>query len=189
MIFARSTSLLALAATAALAAAGAIATPVSAEAQLRGAVDRAAGRAVIRNAERRATQARAGTQSCRAIPQKCAGMRREEAARRILASRYPNERIQSESFLRNRDGSIARDPRTGEARRVDYVLFADGRVSRRFEVTSQHSDKRAQLAKEVRIFERHADGTRRRDGVYVRDRATGRLVPVNPGPSQVIRFH
>ena len=159
-----------------------------AQAQALGAAERAAARAAVR-AQLRSAERRTITISCRGIPQKCAGLRREEAARRILASRYPNERIQAETYLRNPDGSIARDYQTGTARRIDFVMFADGRVSRRFEITSQHADKRDQLAKEMRIFDRQADGRRRTGRVYVRDRETDGLVPIDPRPSQLMRFN
>lgn len=126
---------------------------------------------------------------CRAIPEKCAGLRREAAAERVLASRYPNERIQAEAYLVNRNGRRALDLKTKSGRRIDFVLFSGNRVSRRFEVTSQRADKTAQLAKERRILTLRRDGTARRGPVYVRDRSTGRLAPVRREPSEVIRFH
>jgi hypothetical protein len=114
---------------------------------------------------------------------------REDAARRILASRYPNERIQSETYLLNRDGSRAIDPVTRQARRIDFVLFSEGQFTRRFEVTSQFADKRAQLAIEQRILTRHSNGRRRTGPVYVYDRQNKRMVPVPAQVSQVVRFN
>jgi len=126
---------------------------------------------------------------CRAIAVKCAGLRREASAERILADRYPSERIQSETYLLNRNGRNAIDPKTQTARRIDYVMFSGDKVSRRFEVTSQRADKTAQLAKERRILTTRQNGTPRRGPLYVRDRQSGRLTPVSPVPSEVIRFH
>ena len=125
---------------------------------------------------------------CRAIAVKCAGLRREASAERILRDRYPNERIQSETYLLNRNGRRAIDPQTKSGRRIDYVMFSRDKVSRRYEVTSQNADKRAQLAKEQRILTSRKDGTARRGPVYIRDRQSGRLTPVRPVPSEVIRF-
>ena len=186
--------------------------PMPAQAQLFGAIERsavrAAGRAAVRSAERGAVEraamrrtsgtaprdstrraAHSATSPCVAIPQKCAGLRREAAAQRILASKYPSERVQSETYLLNRNGRRAHDPQTGKARRVDFVLFSREGYTRRYEVTSQNADKRAQLAREQRILTQRRNGARRTGPVYVRDRATGRLVPVRPEPSKLMRFH
>ncbi len=182
--------------------------PAPASAQILGAVGRSAARAATQsaqrqgirqaavrqantNASRAATRrvARSVEQPCAAIPQKCAGLRREAAAQRILASKYPSERVQSETYLLNRNGRRAHDPQTGKARRVDFVLFSREGYTRRYEVTSQHADKRAQLAREQRILTQRRNGARRTGPVYVRDRATGRLVPVKPEPSKLMRFH
>ena len=182
--------------------------PAPASAQILGAVGRSAARAAAQSAQRqgirqaavrqaRANASRAATrhvarpaaQPCAAIPQKCAGLRREAAAQRILAGKYPSERIQSETYLLNRNGRRAHDPKTGKGRRVDFVLFSREGYTRRYEVTSQHADKRAQLAREQRILTQRRNGSRRTGPVYVRDRATGRLVPARPEPSKLMRFH
>lgn len=177
---------------------GMLVAPVPLSAQVLGAAERAAARAAARNAvgqsERRVVGRAAVRETkprppCTAIPQKCAGLLREDAARRILASRYPNERIQSETYLLNRNGTRAIDPVTGQARRVDFVLFNEGNFTRRFEVTSQHANKRAQLAIEQRILTRHSNGRRRTGPVYVYDRQNKRMVPVPPQVSQVVRFN
>jgi hypothetical protein len=172
-----------------------------AHAQIAGAVRSAAARAAVRTAERgavvriaeRKVAARAVTRqpvrtSCSATKNKCASLPREAAAQRILAGRYPNERIQPETYLRNRNGTRAIDPKTGKGRRIDFVLFSRDGYTRRYEVTSQTADKRAQLAKEQRILAHRRNGRLRNGPVYVRDRSTGRLVPVRSGPSKIIRF-
>ena len=177
---------------------GMLAAPVPLSAQVLGAAERAAARAAargaVRNSERRLVGRAAVRQErvrppCTAIPQKCAGLLREDAARRILASRYPNERIQSETFLLNRDGTRAIDPVTRQGRRIHVVLFSEGNFTRRFEVTSQYADKRAQLAIEQRILSLHSNGRRRTGPVYVYDRQTKRMVPVPAQDSRVVRFN
>lgn len=165
----------------------------SAWAQVAGAARNAAARAAARSVEQRAAtrvaaKPKVRRSACAAMANKCAGIRREVSARRVLAGKYPNERIQSETYLLNRNGRRAIDPQTGKARRVDFVLFSRDGHTRRFEVTSQRADKRAQLAREQRIQTQRRSGTRRSGPVYVRDRATGKLVPAGPQPSKVIRF-
>lgn len=165
----------------------------SAYAQVAGAARNAAARAAARSVEQGAAtrvvaRQKVSRPACAAIANKCAGIRREAAARRVLSGKYPNERIQSETYLLDRNGRRAIDPQTGKGRRVDFVLFSRDGHTRRFEVTSQRADKRAQLAREQRIQAQRRSGSRRTGPVYVRDRATGKLVPVGPQPSKVIRF-
>lgn len=181
-----------------LAAFGLVSAPIPLSAQVLGAAERAATRAAARSAVRNSERTVVGRAvvrpdsrraPCTAIPQKCAGLLREDAARRILASRYPNERIQAETYLLNRDGTRAIDPVTRQARRIDFVLFSEGNFTRRIEVTSQHANKRAQLAIEQRILTRHSNGRRRTGPVYVFDRQNKRMVPVPAQVSQVERFN
>ncbi|WP_295457042.1 hypothetical protein [uncultured Thiodictyon sp.] len=134
----------------------------------------------------------AAPKPCQGVINKCDGVRREVIAQRLIRERFPSERIQSETYLRNREGSIALDPKTGMGRRIDYVNLSDGRVVRRFEITAQHVDKAPQLAKERRIFRYRADGSPRQsgDGIFVRDRETSQLAPVSPAShTEVMRLH
>ena len=62
-------------------------------------------------------------------------------------------------FVKN--GSIKKDPITGEARRVDFVVSDGKKVINSIEVTSLTADKTDQIAKENRI--RNAGGN------YIRD--------------------
>jgi len=140
-------------------------------------------------AERNIVRADRPTAKCFAIANKCLGLGREANASRLLSERFPHARVQSETYLLTPTGRRAIDPVTKMARRVDFSLLSDGRVAKRFEVTSQFASKSEQLAREERIFSFRADGSRRTRGLYARDRTTGRLVPVNPGPSQVMRLH
>ena len=106
------------------------------------------------------------------IKNKVDGLAREKEVREELEKRYPEEegyQIISEAYLRDKDGNIVKDPVTGEASRIDYVVVKDGKVVDSIEVTSQTADKTEQTAKEERI--REAGGT------YIRDK-DGNLVKI-----------
>ena len=110
------------------------------------------------------------------------GAARQEAVQAELMRDYPEEQgyhIESEVYLRNQDGSVARDPLVQEGnvlegtRRLDFVVIKDGQVIKSVEVTSETAPKALQSAKEDRI--------REAGGNYVLDRSTGKLVPFAPG--------
>ena len=104
------------------------------------------------------------------IQNKMDGLEREKEVDEELQKKYPPEEgyeIIPEAYLRDKDGNIVRDPETGEARRVDFVVVKDGKVVDSVEVTSKTADKTEQSAKENRI--------RETGGNYVRDSA-GNLV-------------
>lgn len=106
------------------------------------------------------------------IQNKLDGLEREKEVAEELQKKYPPEEgyeIIPEAYLRDKNGNIVRDPETGEARRVDFVVVKDGKVVDSVEVTSKTADKTEQSAKENRI--RDAGGN------YVRDSA-GNLVEV-----------
>lgn len=106
------------------------------------------------------------------IKNKMDGLAREKEVAEELEKKYPKERgydIISEAYLRDKDGHIVRDPETGEARRVDFVVVKDGKVVDSVEVTSMTADKVAQNAKEKRI--------RDVGGNYIRD-DNGNLVEI-----------
>ena len=108
------------------------------------------------------------------IQNKIDGLAREEEVSEELKEKYPPEEgyeIVSEAYLRDKDGKIVRDPESGEARRIDFVIIKDGKVVDSVEVTSKTADKTAQSAKESRI--RDAGGN------YVRD-SNGNLVEIPP---------
>ena len=108
------------------------------------------------------------------IQNKIDGLAREEEVSEELKEKYPPEEgyeIVSEAYLRDKDGKIVRDPETGEARRIDFVIVKDGKVVDSVEVTSKTADKTAQSAKETRI--------REAGGNYVRDN-NGNLVEIPP---------
>jgi hypothetical protein len=98
------------------------------------------------------------------IQNKIDGLRREAEVEKELKVKYPSEEgytINSEAYLRNKDGDIVKDPVTGERRRIDYAVVKDGKVIDSVEVTSKTADKTEQTAKEDRI--------RENGGNYIRD--------------------
>lgn len=107
-----------------------------------------------------------------AIKNKLDGLAREQEVAQELEKQYPPEKgyqIVSEAYLRDKDGNIVKDPVTGQARRIDFVVVKDGKVVDSIEVTSKTADKTEQIAKEDRI--RDAGGN------YIRDN-NGNLVQV-----------
>lgn len=111
------------------------------------------------------------------------GAAREEALGDELAREYPKEdgyTIESQCPIRDQTGGIAIDPKTGESRRLDFVVIKNREIVESIEVTSETADKTAQLAKEQRI--------RDTGGNFVKDRETGDLVRFAPGvQTEVVR--
>lgn len=101
------------------------------------------------------------------------GANREELAFEALKNEFPEEdgyKIEREQYLRDENGNIVKDPETGEARRVDFVVTKDGKVVKSVEVTSETAPKDAQIAKEERI--RDAGGN------FIKVRGTDQLVEI-----------
>lgn len=106
------------------------------------------------------------------IKNKDDGLAREKEVAGELEKKYPPEKgnqIVPEAYLRDKDGNIVKDPVTGEARRIDFVVVKDGKVVDSVEVTSKTADKTEQSAKEERI--------RGAGGNYIRDK-DGNLVQI-----------
>lgn len=104
------------------------------------------------------------------IKNKEEGLRRESEVESDLEEEYPESEgyeVVSEAYLRDKDGNIVRDPETGEARRIDFVVIKDGEVVDSVEVTSKTADKTAQTAKEERIRENGGNYVRTKDGTLV----------------------
>jgi hypothetical protein len=104
------------------------------------------------------------------------GLRRESEVEKELKEKYPESegyKIEKEVYLRDKDGKIVKDPVTGEARRIDFVVTKDGKVVDSIEVTSKTADKTDQMDKEQRI--------REAGGNYIKD-SNGNLVEI---PSDV----
>jgi len=99
------------------------------------------------------------------------GKNREDAAHEELKKEYPESegyKIEREQYLRDKDGNIVKDPVTGEARRIDFVVTKDGKVVKSVEVTSEKAPKEPQTEKENRI--------REEGGIFIKDRETGELI-------------
>lgn len=106
------------------------------------------------------------------LPNKEEGLRREIEVGEDLEEKYPEEdgyKIESEVYLRDENGDIAKDKETGESRRIDYVVIKDGKVVDSIEVTSKTADKTEQSAKEERI--------RENGGNYIKD-SDGNLIEI-----------
>ena len=101
------------------------------------------------------------------LPNKEEGLRREAEVEKELEKKYPESEgyeIVSEAYLRDSEGKIVRDPETGEARRIDFVVVKDGQVVDSIEVTSETADKTDQTAKEERIRDAGGNYIRTSDG-------------------------
>lgn len=108
------------------------------------------------------------------IKNKQDGLERERKVEEELKSQYPESEgydVLSEVYLRDKNGSIVKDPVTGEARRIDFVVVKGEKVVDSIEVTSKTADKTEQSAKEARI--------RDNGGNYLRD-TNGKLVEILP---------
>ena len=102
------------------------------------------------------------------IENKKTGMEREKSVLNDLKEQYPGATILSETYLRDKNGNIVRDPETNAARRLDFVVIQDGKVVDSVEVTSKTADKDAQIAKENRIRENGGNYIKTDDGKLVR---------------------
>ena len=112
------------------------------------------------------------------IPNKVSGSAREARVGGKLDGKFGKPNVLRERYLRDANGKIVRDPKTGEARRVDFVVKGKDGKGTSVEVTSKTADKRDQINKEGRI--RAAGGT------YVRDPKTKKLIEVRD-TSRIIR--
>ncbi|WP_205836537.1 RHS repeat domain-containing protein [Iodobacter violaceini] len=106
------------------------------------------------------------------------GDRRHQEFNEIIKAENTHAKIQSECYLRDKNGKSVKDPITGERRRVDTAVIENGKA-KTYEVTSTSADKQEQLAKEGRIM---GNG-----GNYIRDRSTGELIPTS-GLSEIVRL-
>jgi hypothetical protein len=112
-----------------------------------------------------------------------AGRAREANTEAALKEQYRGTQgatVQREQYLRNADGTIAKDPVSGEARRIDHVVIENGTALRSVETTSKAADKSAQINKELRI--------REGGGTFIRDRTTRQLVDLSSVPTDLRRI-
>ena len=88
-----------------------------------------------------------------------------------LSDKYPESEgysIVKEAYLRDKDGNVVKDEKTGEARRIDFIVIKDGKVVDSVEVTSKTADKVGQTAKEYRIREAGGNYIKDNDGNLVK---------------------
>lgn len=107
------------------------------------------------------------------------GARREAQFGKSLSDQFGSGAVQGQVYLRNSDGTIARDA-FGSARRLDFAVIKDGKVKGLYEVTSPTANKNAQQFKEQ--FIRESGGT------YIRDRQTGNLIDVSKKPTRRVNI-
>lgn len=119
-----------------------------------------------------------------AIENKIEGEIREDRFYHGLLKDYASDQgflIEDEVYLRDKDGNIVKDPITGEARRVDFVVIKDDKVIKSYEVTSLTAPKEDQMGKEGRIREIGGD--------YMKDNATGKLIQFDDNvTTEVVRL-
>lgn len=95
-----------------------------------------------------------------------------------IRAKHPNATIQCQCYLRDAQGKSARDPVTGERRRVDTAVIQNERAQT-YEVASMTAAKDYQFDKESSILDV--------SGSFIRDRTNRDLVPVN-GVSELVRL-
>ena len=101
---------------------------------------------------------------CTVVQNKMDGCRRENEVAKDLEKQYPEKEgnhVLRERELCDKEGNPVIDEKTGQKRRVDFVVVKDGKVIDMVEVTSKTAPKRDQLAKEYRI--------RDNGGNYIKD--------------------
>ena len=102
---------------------------------------------------------------------KLEGTAREEKVMEDLISKNGEDNVIREAFLRDKDGVPIKDPETGEARRIDFIVKQGKKIIESIEVTSETASKTAQVAKEKRILEEAA----KRGGAFIKDKS-GELI-------------
>lgn len=98
------------------------------------------------------------------------GRMREKLVVQQLRKQFPEATVQNQVYLRDVNGKRVVDKVSGTSRRLDHVVVQNGKVIKIVETTSPAANKFDQALKEESI--------KRAGGVYVRDRATGRLVDI-----------
>lgn len=113
------------------------------------------------------------------VVNKQASIAREQSAGLNLRIQYPDGSVQSEKYLRDANNVIIKDPITGKARRIDFVVFVGDAAVDSVEVTSLNAPKGQQILRENRI--------RNAGGIYVLDVRTGKLVDISAVQTRILR--
>ena len=102
---------------------------------------------------------------------KLEGTAREEKVLEDLVSKNGKDNVIREALLRDKDGIPIKDPVTGEARKIDFIVTKGKKIIESIEVTSETASKTAQMAKENRILEEAA----KHGGAFIKDKS-GELI-------------
>lgn len=94
------------------------------------------------------------------------GTAREEQVMKDLVSKNGENNIIREALLRNKDGIPIKDPESGEARKIDFIVTKGEKVIESIEVTSETADKTSQMAKQARILEQ----AEKQGGAFIKDK-------------------
>lgn len=95
------------------------------------------------------------------------GTAREEKVLDDLISKNGEDNVIREALLRDKDGVPIKDPETGEARRIDFIVTQGKKIIESIEVTSETADKTLQMAKQTRILEEAVE----RGGAFIKDKS------------------
>lgn len=106
------------------------------------------------------------------IKNKLEGTAREEKVLKKLLEKYDDSKVIREAFIRDANGLPIKDIKTGEARRIDFIITDGKKVIESIEVTSPTADKILQIDKERRILEQAWD----MGGAFIKDPRTGELI-------------
>lgn len=112
-----------------------------------------------------------------------AGKRREGKVFKKLISEFGEENVLREQYIRDSLGNIIKDPVTGEARRIDFIVIKGKKVIKSIEVTSEDALKGRQILKECRIREEAKKG----GGAFIRDFNTGKMFKISENIDTEIR--
>ena len=130
-----------------------------------------ADKPLAKNVEKETEAHTEGQEVKKPIDNKADGLEREKQVKADLKKQYPEKEgyeVLPEAYLRDKDGNIVKDPETGEARRIDFVVIKDGKVVDSVEVTSKTADKTEQSAKEDRIRDAGRNYVKNSDGELVK---------------------
>lgn len=106
------------------------------------------------------------------VRHKLEGLAREETVMKDLFSEFGENNVLREQYIRDVFGKIIKDPKTNEARRIDFIVKKGNKVTHSIEVTSKFADKTAQNEKTARILKKASE----LGGAFIKDSSTGELI-------------
>lgn len=108
----------------------------------------------------------------RVFKNKMDGLSRETEVLEKLISKFGENNVIREAYLRDASGAIIKDTVDNTARRIDFVIKQGDSIVKSIEVTSETASKVAQTAKELRILEQ----AQKTGGAFIKDPLTGNLL-------------